>query len=294
MISLRRIFTATIACGSLLVFAAGCGAPDAQQSQSPEKSGSTNTKETGKVKSSSDDDITVDQVPWKTEPVIDNGERRINISYTNNTKYTITEFNIKYVIKKDVTDEQITQAYADTSAKPSAQDVRDVALTCNVYQSTKPGDSNTGSCAYGIYYMTNQSQLDIATPDMMTIQYMNDKTNAIATMNYDFISKKMNKDSDETPLSTWPADSARATMLPKPESPMIKDLMDSDTSMSFDVFGATLQDMQAYVQQCVSMGWQISNSMDDMVDFADKDGYNLSIMYTDYNSTYSVYLSTAS
>lgn len=281
MTSFKQGMTVAVICASLLSVIAGCSGNGQSTTDKPAGEHAKTT--------SSNDEITVEQLPWNVEEGIDNGDRRVMVSFTNNTNHDITEFEVDYSLKADITDEQIAQAFEGTASGVTPEDVRNTSLNCTIRSMTGQGESATGFCDYGAWYMTSMAQLDLAEPDILTVQYVNTDSNTLDTVYYDFNSKK-NKGGDSTPLSSWPENSPRASMIPQPKSALISDLLDSEDQLRFDILGFSYEDFQQYTNECVANGWQISTSMDDIAYFVPKDGFSLDLMYSDDSSTLSVYL----
>lgn len=244
MTSFKQGMTVAVICASILSIAAGCGSTGQSATNKPVGEQAKNT--------SSNEEITIEQLPWNVEEGIDNGDRRVMVSFTNNTNRDITEFEVDYSLKADITDEQIAQAFEGTASGVTPEDVRNTSLNCTIRSMTGQGESATGFCDYGAWYMTSIAQLDLAEPDILTVQYVNTDSNTLDTVYYDFNSKKMNKGGDSAPLSSWPENSPRASMIPQPKSTLISDLLDSEDQLRFDILGFSYEDFQQYTNECVA------------------------------------------
>lgn len=280
---MKKMMTAILA--SLMVLGlAACGG-QSQPAGGDAAKGKTETAQEEKNK-----DITIKQLPWEVFEGIDDGNRRVVVEYTNDTAYDITDFQLDYAWKNDVTDEQLVQAYVGLDSTVTADTLRQTQPYCHVRSHAKTGAKASGTCDIGMYYLTGKAQLDLAEPDMLTVEYIDTKANALATVYYDFTSKKMNKDSDSTPLSKWPVSSPRAALLPKPSTNLLTDLSDSDNQLMFTMIGMTQEDFRKYSDECVAQGWQVKTSMDDLTYFNTKDGFTLDLMFDGDSSSLSVYL----
>lgn len=51
--------------------------------------------------------IKIEDIAWSVEEEIVEGEREVVFSYTNNTKYTIGDMEIKFTLKDGITDEEL-------------------------------------------------------------------------------------------------------------------------------------------------------------------------------------------
>lgn len=279
----RKVMAAFLAAATALTLAACGGTTDGGQ-------GDGASKKTQSAKETVKKEITIKQLPWSVSEGIDGGDRRVKVDYTNNTAYDITDFRVDYAWKADTTDDQLVQSFADIDAGATAADIRGGNPYCEVRAHTKAGAQSSDTCGIGFYYLTGQVQLDLAEPNMLTVEYIDTDANALKTVYYDFKTKKMSEDSDSTPLSVWPANSPRAGLLPKPETKLLTDLSDSDNQLMFDMIGVTQADFQKYSNDCVAQGWTVKTSMDDLTYFNAKDGFTLDLMYDADSSKLSVYL----
>lgn len=283
---MKKTMSAVLASLMLLGLVA-CG----RQSQTTGNTASKDKAETSQEEGN--EDITIKQLPWEVTEGVDGGNRRVMVEYTNGTAYDITDFQIDYAWKKDVTDEQLVQAYTEIDSSVTADTLRQTQPYCQVRSHVKAGSKASGTCDIGMYYLKGKGQLDIAEPDMLTVEYIDAKANALAKVYYDFASKKMNKDSSTTPLSKWPDSSPRAAMLPKPSTKLLTDLSDSDGQLMFTMIGVTQEDFRKYSDECVAQGWQVETSMDNLTYFNAKDGFTLDLMFDADASTLNVYLNKA-
>ena len=85
--------------------------------------------------SSSNDGITIKQLPYTVKTSIIGGDKEMMLSVTNNTEFSLTDFQLHYTVKPDITDEQITEAFSGAEVK--IKKLRKNGLTCEVSGSSK-------------------------------------------------------------------------------------------------------------------------------------------------------------
>ena len=281
MTTRRKITAAGIACFMMLFAAAGCGNA-AQSSDEPEIDKNAPV-------SSSNDGITIKQLPYTVKTSIIGGDKEMMLSVTNNTEFSLTDFQLHYTVKPDITDEQITEAFSGAEVK--IKKLRKNGLTCEVSGFLQKGKKTTGKCKYEGETFTDDKQLDLMDPEMITVEYLNTDTSALHTVYYEFASQEMVDDASTSSFDVWPSSSPRASLIPQPSSTYLTNLMDDDLfGLSFSVIGATSTDYEQYINDCVGMGWQVESSMGSSTDFAAKDGYALTVYFYASSSNLSVSL----
>ena len=95
---------------SMVVCFTGCGS--SEKTDKPDKSNSNTIKEK----------INIEDIAWNVDEGIVDGERYVLLTYTNNTQYTLTNFEITFKEKAGVAEEEKTKFYADIQKKFEASD----------------------------------------------------------------------------------------------------------------------------------------------------------------------------
>ena len=92
---------------SMSVCFAGCGS-----SETTNDTGSSTAKEK----------INIEDISWKVDEGIVDGERYVLLNYTNNTQYTLTNFELTFKEKAGITEEEKENFYSDIQEKFEASD----------------------------------------------------------------------------------------------------------------------------------------------------------------------------
>ncbi len=207
----------------------------------------------------------IDQLDWHVDSGVVDEQRRVLMDYTNNSKYTIVEFDLTFTQKSDVTDEQGQEELDKVKELLSFSDddlseVKDKPLSGYVDSVilTRPGDTSTKQACYyysGIFYMQDMSFYDLLTPDIATIKYIDNDT--VHTVSYDFKSKNYTEDTDTTPAKETSKNSL-TTDVPMITSDYVK-VDDYETSVYVTSYGITSSEYEKYCKEFEQIGYELSD-----------------------------------
>lgn len=233
--------------------------------------------------------IDINDAPWTAEPGINDGKRRVMFSVTNNSQYVITSIRLDMKLKDGVEQADVESVYADILDNDwiTIDDVLSDPVV-GVLSTVDPGVTLSYPCTVHTFYLTSAEQLDLFTPDMLTIQYIDgDK---LYTQYYDYSSRSYSLDSKVVEAEQWPKDE-RAQLLPEPEGVFVTDITTSESRLSFDACGATAEDFKAYVEKCKEAGITVDAYEGDDLYYADtQDGkYRLDVSYSEYSGSLNAY-----
>lgn len=232
---------------------------------------------------SSTPDVDLSQIDWTVESGIVDGNRTVVFGYTNNTDYEIVDFDLGFVVKGDVTDEQLE---ANSEIKEKASDmehpINETTMEAITHKVVPAGESVSGcACTLDgtIEYYSDFDSYELFEPDMMTVVVAsNDKLYAAY---YDFASGNTTMDEDVADAYTWP-ESELTKALPKPDVRYL-DTSDYDDSLYADAYGVSKDTFKAYVEACKSQGFDQNVDEDDNSFSAENaDGTSIDV---DYYST---------
>lgn len=231
--------------------------------------------------------LSMDDLDWSVAETIVDGERSVCMALANNSPYTIAELEITFVQTASVTDEELEAYYADIKELLSADDddmeevrSKDISMYAHTSKLIAAGESTSDISLYyysGWYYMKNIDHYALVEPDIATIKFIDgDK---VYTEYYDFQTNKYTIEDDATEAYQWTT-SALGDKLPKPETEIVAVSIDYDDSFSFDAYGMSLEDFNAYVKQCKSMGYTVDSSeWEGFYSANDETGYDLYMNY---------------
>lgn len=287
-------FIAVIVAASATIVFAGCsdnGAPQASTGSegvasqtSDDASAVSQTKQPAKKRET----IKIDDIAWNVDQGIVDGEKYVLLDYTNNSKYTVTDFEMTFKEKGSVTEEDKENFYNEIKDKFSMSDddiselkQRDISMHAETEKIVEPRESAKNiNCYYysGIYYLKGINHFNLVEPDVATIKYIND--NKIYTSYYDFSTKKYSEDENTEEAYYWTT-SELGTKIPKPDVKVVKKyISDNEDSFGFEAYGLSLDQFNEYVDKCKQLGFTVDeSSYEGYYSADDKDGYNVYLSY---------------
>lgn len=287
-------FIAVIVAASATIVFAGCsdnGAPQASTGSegvasqtSDDASAVSQTKQPAKKRET----IKIDDIAWNVDQGIVDGEKYVLLDYTNNSKYTVTDFEMTFKEKGSVTEEDKENFYNEIKDKFSMSDddipelkQRDISMHAETEKIVEPRESAKNiNCYYysGIYYLKDINHFNLVEPDVATIKYIND--NKIYTSYYDFSTKKYSEDENTEEAYYWTT-SELGTKIPKPDVKVVKKyISDNEDSFGFEAYGLSLDQFNEYVDKCKQLGFTVDeSSYEGYYSADDKDGYNVYLSY---------------
>lgn len=260
---------------------AGCGISSGARSAITSGDGSKKSDGDEKGK------INIDEISYEARSEIKNGDRYVMLSLTNNSDYTLTEFEVKYRVKPDVTEEQKKSFYKDvadymelSSDKLKELEESDISMHAETGKSVDPGVTiDRISCHYfnGYYYLKNMDHFNLVEPDIVTIKYIYGDT--IYTVYYDYENKSYSYDSGTEKADEWTT-GTYGDKIPKPDAKHISSSRDDEDLFMFKAYGFSLNEFDDYVDQCKKKGYtENPNSFDGFYTADSNDGYNVRLNY---------------
>lgn len=209
------------------------------------------------------DAVKVDQVPWETTNIVENKSRRLAFSYTNNSEYCIVDLSLDYSVIPGTTLEELKPAYANAYSDSASlakdieevteDDVKNLKIAAEVYVATNPSEtSQQDLMTIGYDYLTNDSQLEFFTPNMLTIKYIID--NKLYTETYDYLLDSYSLDSNIKDVNEWP-DNEFTQLLPSPDSLIIESANVNGDKLMVETIGTSIETYDEYVLACKEAGF---------------------------------------
>lgn len=287
-------FIAVIVAASATIVFAGCSDNGAPQASTGSEGVASQTSDDASVVSQTKqpakkrETIKIDDIAWNVDQGIVDGEKYVLLDYTNNSKYTVTDFEMTFKEKGSVMEEDKENFYNEIKDKFSMSDddiselkQRDISMHAETEKIVEPGESAKNiNCYYysGIYYLKDMNHFNLVEPDVATIKYIND--NKIYTSYYDFSTKKYSEDENTEEAYYWTT-SELGTKIPKPDVKVVKKyISDNEDSFGFEAYGLSLDQFNEYVDKCKQLGFTVDgSSYEGYYSADDKDGYNVYLSY---------------
>lgn len=220
--------------------------------------------QTGNTDNTAEQAIKIEDIAWNVEEGIVDGDRFVLLDYTNNTPYTITGFELTFTEKPDITEEEKTTFYTDiqTDFDLSDENIEElksgpISMHADSEEIVDAGETLTNvNCYYfaGIYYLKNINHYNLVVPDIATIKYIDGED--IHTVYYDYNSKKYSEESDTEPAYQW-SQTDLGNLLPKPDAQVVETNYDYEDSFSFEALDFSLEQFNAYVEECKGLGFTV-------------------------------------
>lgn len=271
----------------------GCGnsGKNEKQGDSGNVTDNNDTKE-----NKSNEKITIEQLDYEVKSEVEEGKRYVMMKLTNNSKYMLTNFEITYKLKSDVTEKQKETIYKDIKNEFELNDEevkkmkeQDSSIHAEIEKAVEVGDTvNKIKCYYfgGYYELVNIEHLEIYEPDIATIKFIDN--NKIFTMYYDYSNDSYSYEDDTEDIDQWTTKEI-GKKIPKPDAKYIISHMDEEDSFSFSAYGLTKEDFDKYVDECKEMGYiEDERAYEHSYSADNKDGYNIDLSFWEQNGAISV------
>ena len=267
-----KIFAAFVVIFSMIMCFAGCGNDKI-----------SNNPSSNSIKKK----INIEDIAWNIDEGIVDGDRYVLLSYTNNTKYTITDFKITFKEKSGITEEEKSSFCADIQSIFEASDEdmeevrnRPISMHAEANRVLNPGESVSNiNCYYyeGYFYLKNIAHYNLVTPDIATLKYVDE--DKIFTVYYDYSSKKYSTEAETETAYQW-SQTDLGSKIPKPDVKVVEGGRDDEDIFMFDAYGLSLEQFNAYVEECKELGYTVNPSSYGGFYSADNtEGYNVYLYY---------------
>ena len=228
--------------------------------------------------------FSIEDIDWEVKESVVDGERTVTLDYTNNTKYTILEVEIDFILKDGLTKEDL--AVFDEVKEElewNDEDVAELYMYTNNRKCAEPGESVVGSYGYicGLAYIDNMEQIAVMDYDVMEISFVGPEDNKY-TIFYDFKNDEFSEATySPKKLHEW-SEYEIADKLPEMDFVEVELSGDDEDRVHYHAYGVTSEDYVAYKEAAISAGY--TNEVletDDWYTADDAEGYSISL---DYNA----------
>ena len=219
------------------------------------------------------------------------------MTLTNNSPYAISEVEMTFAVKSDVTQEEKEAFYTDLQnayglVEEDMAELRRMPLSMTAACSgmIRSGQSEAAiplNYFSGYIYVQNFEHFSLVQPDIATISYVAE--GRIYTMYYDFLSDKATYDPDSEPANQW-TDTEFSQNTPQPSSE-ITHCSSGDDYLHAEAVDMDMEDFKTYVQQCRSMGLtQDVSSRSNRYEAFNEGGFHLSVSFYKSNNSFDINL----
>lgn len=237
--------------------------------------------------SSAEEKIRIEDIAWNVDEGIIGGDRYVILDYTNNTPYTVADFEITFKERSDITEEEKQAFYSDVQEIFGASDAEieelkgyDISMNAGTQRVIDPGESvtNANCCYYtGSYRLKDINHYKLVEPDIVTIKYIDGAD--ICTTYYDYSSGKYSAESGTETAYQW-SQTDIGDKMPKPDVKVLKSSVDIEELFMFEAYGMSWEQFEAYVEECKDMGYTVEASgFEEFYSAGDAEGYNIDLYY---------------
>ena len=249
-------------------------------------SNSTTDNPSGDISGNS---ISIEDIALSVDEGVVDGDRFVLLTYTNNTQYTISSFELTFKEKANITDEEKETFYADVQenfemSNEDMEDLKDqpISMHAKTDRVVEPGESISNvNCYYysGIFYLKDIDHYNLVEPDIATIKYIDE--DQIYTIYYDYNSKKYSTESETEIAYQW-SQTDLGNKIPKPDVKVVESGRDDESVYMFDAYGLSLDQFNDYVEKCKELGYTVDpGSFEGFYSADDEDGYNVYLYYNE-------------
>ena len=222
--------------------------------------------------------LNIEDIAWSVNEGIVDGDRYVLLNYTNNTKYTIASFGITFKEKSGVTEEEKSKFYSDIQKKFEASDEDMEDLKEQAISMHAETERNVNCYYYGgSFYLKDINHYNLVEPDIATIKYID--TDKIFTVYYDYSSKKYSAEAVTEIAYQW-SQRDLGSKFPKPDVKVVESGRDDEVIFMFDAYGLSLEQFNAYVEECKGLGYTVDpGSFEGFYSADNIEGYNVYLYY---------------
>lgn len=237
----------------------------------------------------SNSEIKIEEIDWSVNESIMDGERTLSLDYTNNSRYTILQFDIKFTQREDVNDDdRKIFDYLKETGYYDDEDIKKLYILGSNRRCASPGETVTNTvCSINNTYRNaeSMSEFSLMEPDMATIAYIANDGKGY-TEYYDFKNKTYGSSSGNgIDLHQW-SDTDISKLLPKAEYTAVKVSSDYDDRFFFYAFGVHPEEYEAYVSAVKEAGFtDVQYDGDRSYRALNGDNYEANITYNSIEET---------
>lgn len=130
---------------------------------------------------------------------------------------------------------------------------------------------------YNYYYVKNINHYKLMETDIATIKYIDN--NKIYTEYYDYHSKKYSMDKNSQIAYQW-SKTELGNKIPKLDAEVVDIIRDDKTKFTFEAYGLSLDQYNAYVEECRKRGYTVDlGYVDGFYLENNTEGYNIKAVY---------------
>lgn len=220
------------------------------------------------------DEVKAEEIVWKVDNAVIDGNRRVAIQYENKSAYTIASLRIDFVVKEDLSEEELQAAFSGMQSEINtdpAGNAKKNGMWGEVTVPVLPGESSApGPLEVGAIYINDMAQFEAVEPDLMKIAFLTDD-GKMYEETYDFKNDSYSLNSKVVDTTEWGSEEP-ATMSPKADGMIVVDVEDTAERFFFEAIDVDQEEFDAYVDACKEAGFTVDPAETDQTYYADHVG----------------------
>lgn len=240
------------------------------------------------------DEVKAEEIAWTASDVVIDGKRRVAIQYENKSAYTIANLRIDFVVREDLSEEELQAAFSDMQSEINADPADnakkngmwgEVSIPVLSGESSEPGPLEVGAI-----YINDMAQFEAVEPDLMKIAFLTDD-GKMYEETYDFKNDSYSLNSKVIDTAEWGSEEP-ATMSPKIDGAIVVDVEDAADRFSFEAIDVDQGEFDAYVDACKEAGFTVDPAETDQTYYADHvdGGFHVDCFYYPGRQQLTIYL----
>lgn len=248
------------------------------------KSSNESSKDTSYEESSEKMELKIEDIDWRVEESILDGEKFLSLNYTNNSDYTIMDVEITFKQKEGLTAEQLSvfDEYKEM-LDLSDEEVAEIYILGYNRKCTRPGESGKDSplVLNGTYHLVESTeQYELMEPDTISVAFIGSDDKGYV-MYYDYNSQVYGSSThDAADIHQW-SDKELAKLIDVPECVATSVDIDDDDCFWFNAYGVKKDMYKRYVEDVKSKGFtEDVDEDDDSYEAKNADGVSIDISFS--------------
>lgn len=237
--------------------------------------------------------ISIEDIDWKVENGVIDGENALIFTYTNNSNYVIMDVEMIFRQKENTADEDL-KIFDDLKETYSWTDeeVKEVYILGYNRKFAETGETVSESpCVInGTHILADQmEEYELMEPSEVSIAYIGDDNNG-HILNYDFTTGVYEVlYQDGVTLKEWP-ENEFTSLVPEPSVRAVTARSNIEGQFSFDAYETSAEYFNSYVNSCKNVGFTNVQFESESKRYraTNADGYEVPIIYTKSEETMSV------
>lgn len=228
--------------------------------------------------------LSMDDIDWNIEKAISGNQEKVDLVYTNNSKYDIYEFHVYFEWKDDITSEELSQLDdIKSQANKTDEEIQETEIHAYNKSYCPKGDTLKDAnvfYTFGLYFPTKDI-MDLTVPSKADIAYLDG--DQLRLVHYSFDDKEMIEDQN-SPIKAYQwEENDISKKIPTLKCDVGHSTYDEDDkTFKFYGYGIEPDEFKSYLEECKEKGFDQNEEHpfgENTYSASDGDGYTLELSY---------------